>query len=675
MPAGRAPVAQRRARCSPTLASVLVRRGYCRPRRSARVPRGGAPGARSAGARRHGRGRGDDPGRGRGREADLRPRRLRRRRHLRNRARGLPASRARRRPRLAPAVPVRRGIRAGRPDDSRSSPTTVSSSCSRSTAASPRSPRWRRRKRLGLEVVVTDHHRPRETSSPTARSSRTLKGDYPFAGLCGTGVVWKLAEALLGAGAPVPRPAPRHRRARHRGRRRPARRREPRARPRRAASARPDPEARAAGADAGRGRRSRRVRRGRDRLPARPADQRVRPARPARGRARAAPHRTSRRGETAGRAARGSEPGAAGGRGEDPACRDRRDRVVARGAPAPPWVRRRRRGLARGRDRHRRLAARRALRPSGRPDRRLRLGRRLEGIGPRGRRVRPPRRARPPAPRTSSASAAIAPPPASRSAPTRSRRSPRRSPLTRTPCSSDDDLRPRIAVDAIVRGSELGLPLVHELERLAPFGLGNPGITLLVDDCELDRPRHGRRGQAPALPRPPARPRRRLGDRVRLRRRSSTATGAIGHYDIAFRLEENRWNGTVSPQLVVRRIFDTDERYEELRGWFAEQWRRGEAAWTPDVRAVFDELGLSGGGQPSEPARVARPSGGCSTRTPAARAGGLGVRLSVSRRRAARRSRRALRRRRNMDCRVSASGQQFPVGRLESRGRDPGRPG
>ena len=25
-----------------------------------------------------------------------------------------------------------------------------------------------------------------------------LKGDYPFAGLCGTGVVWKLAEALLG---------------------------------------------------------------------------------------------------------------------------------------------------------------------------------------------------------------------------------------------------------------------------------------------------------------------------------------------------------------------------------------------------------------------------------------------------------------------------------------------
>ena len=50
---------------------------------------------------------------------------------------------------------------------------------------------------------------------------------------------------------------------------------------------------------------------------------------------------------------------------------------------------------------------------------------------------------------------------------------------------SDDDLRPRTPVDAIVRGNRLGLPLVHELARLAPFGLGNPGITLLVDDCEL----------------------------------------------------------------------------------------------------------------------------------------------------------------------------------------------
>ncbi len=56
-------------------------------------------------------------------------------------------------------------------------------------------------KRLGLEVVVTDHHRPVD-EFPDCPVVATLKGDYPFAGLCGTGVVWKLAEALLGAAHP-----------------------------------------------------------------------------------------------------------------------------------------------------------------------------------------------------------------------------------------------------------------------------------------------------------------------------------------------------------------------------------------------------------------------------------------------------------------------------------------
>src|SRR4051794_41744801 len=54
---------------------------------------------------------------------------------------------------------------------------------------------------LGLEVVVTDHHRPAE-SFPSCPVVAPFKGDYPFAGLCGTGVVWKLAQALLGADHP-----------------------------------------------------------------------------------------------------------------------------------------------------------------------------------------------------------------------------------------------------------------------------------------------------------------------------------------------------------------------------------------------------------------------------------------------------------------------------------------
>src|SRR5690349_5398194 len=54
---------------------------------------------------------------------------------------------------------------------------------------------------LGLEVVVTDHHRP-AAEFPDCPVVAPLKGDYPFTGLCGTGVVWKLAQALLGAGHP-----------------------------------------------------------------------------------------------------------------------------------------------------------------------------------------------------------------------------------------------------------------------------------------------------------------------------------------------------------------------------------------------------------------------------------------------------------------------------------------
>ncbi|MDP9284498.1 MAG: single-stranded-DNA-specific exonuclease RecJ [Actinomycetota bacterium] len=159
---------------------------------------------------------------------------------------------------------------------------------------------------------------------------------------------------------------------------------------------------------------------------------------------------------------------------------------------------------------------------------------------------------------------------------------------------SDDDLRARVAIDAIVPGSELGLALCEELARLAPFGLGNPGVTLLVDACELtglDTVGEGKH----------------LRFRVRQRGRDAGSAIAfgfggqldrfrrVGLYDVAFRLQENHWNGTVSPQLVVRRIFDTDERYEDMRSWLAEEWRRGNEAWTPAARAVFEELELGDG--------------------------------------------------------------------------------
>jgi hypothetical protein len=72
---------------------------------------------------------------------------------------------------------------------------------------------------------------------------------------------------------------------------------------------------------------------------------------------------------------------------------------------------------------------------------------------------------------------------------------------------------------------------------------------------------------------------------------------ATGRFDVACRLQENHWNGTVAPQLVVRRVFDTPDGYEELRASLAELWRRGEGAWTPEAERVFAELELDGDSQ------------------------------------------------------------------------------
>ncbi len=162
----------------------------------------------------------------------------------------------------------------------------------------------------------------------------------------------------------------------------------------------------------------------------------------------------------------------------------------------------------------------------------------------------------------------------------------------------DADLQPRTVVDGVVSGAKLGLDLCAELGRLRPFGLGNPGVTLLVDGCELSE--LSTVGDGKHL-------------RFRVRHRGRDAGSAIafgmgaqvdsfrrvGRFDVAFRLQENHWNGTVAPQLVVRRIFDCPERYEELRTWLAEQWRAGEGAWTTEARAVFTELELVHGAQRS----------------------------------------------------------------------------
>jgi single-stranded-DNA-specific exonuclease len=163
---------------------------------------------------------------------------------------------------------------------------------------------------------------------------------------------------------------------------------------------------------------------------------------------------------------------------------------------------------------------------------------------------------------------------------------------------TEDDLRPVTRVDAIVPGAKLTLSLAEELNKIGPFGIGNPGVVLLVDGCEIADPstvgdgkhlrfrvrQHGRdSGQAIAFG---------LGAQLDRFRREA-------RYDVAFRLQENRWNGVVSPQLVVRRVFDAVDGFEELREWLAGQWKAGEAAWTSEAREIFAELELAGGAKRS----------------------------------------------------------------------------
>lgn len=51
---------------------------------------------------------------------------------------------------------------------------------------------------LGMTVIVTDHHGLALEDSPADAVMNPLLGDYPYRRLCGTGVAFKLAQALLG---------------------------------------------------------------------------------------------------------------------------------------------------------------------------------------------------------------------------------------------------------------------------------------------------------------------------------------------------------------------------------------------------------------------------------------------------------------------------------------------
>jgi single-stranded-DNA-specific exonuclease len=155
----------------------------------------------------------------------------------------------------------------------------------------------------------------------------------------------------------------------------------------------------------------------------------------------------------------------------------------------------------------------------------------------------------------------------------------------------EEDLRPLTYVDAVLPPKTVPtLELCEELAKLAPFGMGNPEVTLLAESCELRD--LATVGEGKHL-------------RFRVRAGGAIAFGlgaqlerfqADNRFDVAFRLQANHWNGTVAPQLVVRRVFDAPDGYADLRDWLVAEFRKEERE--PAAQEIFEELGLAPGVEP-----------------------------------------------------------------------------
>jgi single-stranded-DNA-specific exonuclease len=116
---------------------------------------------------------------------------------------------------------------------------------------------------------------------------------------------------------------------------------------------------------------------------------------------------------------------------------------------------------------------------------------------------------------------------------------------------SAEDLVERERVDALLSGEQLGMELAEELSRLAPFGRGNPAVSLMLAGASLrdvhpmGEGKHARftlesgRAHARAVA---------FGNNGKL----GVAEGEP--VDATFSLEVNEWKGVSEPRLVLRHV-------------------------------------------------------------------------------------------------------------------------
>jgi single-stranded-DNA-specific exonuclease len=160
-----------------------------------------------------------------------------------------------------------------------------------------------------------------------------------------------------------------------------------------------------------------------------------------------------------------------------------------------------------------------------------------------------------------------------------------------------DDLVPECRIDAVVAGDTLTLGLAEELERLAPFGQGNPAVSLMVPAAQLADPRPMGEGRHVAFTLHAGGARSRC---VQFGAGNRLPAEAGEPVDVAVRLEANRWNGAVEPRLVLRHARPAGAPIDVL----------GEPAFMPGVETELARvLGAGEGGVVVPHARDARHTG------------------------------------------------------------------
>jgi single-stranded-DNA-specific exonuclease len=151
-------------------------------------------------------------------------------------------------------------------------------------------------------------------------------------------------------------------------------------------------------------------------------------------------------------------------------------------------------------------------------------------------------------------------------------------------------------VDAVVGGESLGHEVAEQLAQLGPFGSGNPGVRLLVPGAKLADVRPMGEGERHARFSLSSGRRRALGVAFGVNGELDAASRADA-VDVSVTLELNEWNGAVEPRVVLGELYPVDQEADpDQRGAAISEeefWRRHDAElrldlgeWPPPAIAV-----------------------------------------------------------------------------------------